>query len=74
MRKMFSSSCQFPGGGFYVEEETYTLDHLTKDVSGLLKFGKECDNSTVSFLTEIGFGNNGNRCIDISDLGSGMSD
>jgi len=46
----------------------HILDHLMKGVNGPLKFEKECDNSTVGFLTEIGFGNNGNRRFIISDL------
>ena len=37
----------------------------------LLKFEKECDNSIVGFSTEIGFGNNGNRGLIISDPENG---
>jgi hypothetical protein len=45
-----------------------------KGVSGLLKFEKECDNSTVGFRTEIAFGNNGNRRFIILDRETGNND
>jgi hypothetical protein len=40
-------------------------------VDGLLKFQEECDNSTVSFLGEIGFKNNRNGSVVIVDSGTG---